>query len=311
VWAAYTPLVLWVANRFRPDSSRLHFIMGLTGFGSIIALAQSATEWGLALAIESLRRVPADELTRRIQQAKRGIPFGIFSNIIIYALIVAGHYAYDYYRGFRERQVRSAELETLLARADLQNLKSQLQPHFLFNTLNTISVLMRRDPAAANQTLVRLSDLLRISLNSVGAHEVSLREELNFLDGYLEIEQTRFQDRLRIRRSIEPGAMAAAVPNLILQPLVENAIKHGIAKRPGPGTIEIVAKRKASNLHLEVKDDGPGLANMHAADGVGLSNTRQRLQQLYGSQHEFRVREADGGGVLVIVVIPFRIHDGE
>jgi two-component system, LytTR family, sensor kinase len=312
VWAAYTPLVLWVANRFRPDNtSRLRFVVAQFGLGLVIALAQSATEWGLALAIEYLRRVPADELTRRIQQAKRGIPFGVFTNIIIYSLIIAGHYGYQYYRSFRERQLRSAELETLLARADLQNLKSQLQPHFLFNTLNTISVLMRRDPAAANQTLVRLSDLLRISLNNVGAHEVSLREELNFLDGYLEIEQTRFQDRLQIRRSIEPGAMAGAVPNLILQPLVENAIKHGIARRPGPGTIEITAMCKASNLHLEVRDDGPGLTNLHGQNGVGLSNTRRRLQQLYGSQHEFHIRAAAGGGVSVTVVIPFRIYDGE
>jgi two-component sensor histidine kinase len=310
VWAAYTPLVLWIADRFSPDRhSRSHFILGLLGLGIIIGFAQSATEWGVALGIEYLRQVPADEFARRVKIAKRNIPLGTFGNLIIYSLIIGGHYGYQYYRGFRERQLRSAELETLLARADLQNLKAQLQPHFLFNTLNTISVLIRRDPLAANQTLVRLSDLLRMSLNNVGAQEVSLREEMNFLDGYLEIEATRFRDRLSVRRWIEPETLAAAVPTLILQPVVENAIKHGIARKPGTGTIEIAARRENANLRLEVSDDGPGIPKMQTDKGMGLAITRRRLQQLYGAQCDFQMSERSEGGVQVTISIPFRVYE--
>jgi hypothetical protein len=312
VWAAYTPFVIWIANRFPPDHRRrARWLAILFSCGLVIAFAQSATEWGLAIVIEYLRQAPSAQFALRVQQAKRGILLGIFSNLIIYAVIMSGYFGYQYYRAFRERQLRSAELETLLARADLQNLKAQLQPHFLFNTLNTISVLMRRDPLAANETLVRLSDLLRLSLNNVGAQEVSLREELSFLDGYLEIEQTRFQDRLHIRRSIQPETLDAAVPNLILQPLVENAIKHGIARKPGPGTIEILARRINSALHLEIKDDGPGLDQAQAVSGVGLSVTKRRLQQLYGTRQQFELRSPANGGVLVVVVIPFRLLEHE
>ena len=310
VWAAYTPLVLWIADLFSPDRlSRSHFILGLLGLGIIVGFSQSATEWGVALGIECLRQVPADEFARRLEIAKRNIPLGTFGNLIIYSLIIGGHYGYQYYRGFRERELRSVELETLLARADLQNLKAQLQPHFLFNTLNTISVLMRRDPLAANQTLVRLSDLLRLSLNNVGAQEVSLREEMNFLDGYLEIEATRFQDRLRVRRWIEPETLAAAVPTLILQPLVENAVKHGIARKPGSGTIEITVQRENTHLRLEVRDDGPGLPKSQTDQGMGLAITRRRLRQLYGAQCDFRISERSEGGVQVTISIPFRIYE--
>jgi len=307
VWAAYTPLVLWVARRFQPGQmSKPRWIATLFVFGLSIGLAQSATDWSLAVGIEFLRHSP--DLGRRVQQAKRGIPFGVFTNLIVYSLIVAGYYAYEYYRGFRERQLRSVELETLLTRADLQNLKAQLQPHFLFNTLNTISVLMRRDPVAANQTLVHLSDLLRMSLNNVSAQETSLREEMQFLDGYLEIEQTRFHDRLRVHRSIQTETLSAAVPNLIIQPLVENAIKHGIAQKPGPGTIEICATRNDSSLQLEVKDDGPGIAGEHD-DGIGLAITKRRLQHLYGAQQQFELRERTRGGVVAKVIIPFRNYE--
>jgi two-component system, LytTR family, sensor kinase len=307
VWAAYTPLVLWVARRFQPDEmSKPRWIAILLVFGLAIGLAQSATDWSLAITIEFLRHSP--DFGRRVQQAKRGIPFGLFTNLIVYSLIVAGYYGYDYYRGFHERQLHSVELETLLARADLQNLKAQLQPHFLFNTLNTISVLMRRDPVAANQTLVQLSDLLRMSLNNVSAQETSLREELEFLDGYLKIEQTRFHDRLRVRRSIQTETLSAAVPNLILQPLVENAIKHGIAEKPGPGTIEICASRNDSRLQLEIKDDGPGIAGQ-IVDGVGLATTRRRLHHLYGAQHQFDLWERTSGGVIAKLIIPFRTYE--
>src|ERR1700686_1143876 len=185
----------------------------------------------------------------------------------------------------------------------------QLQPHFLFNSLNTISVLMMRDAEAANRMLVRLSELLRLSLDHVSSQEVTLRQELQFLNGYLEIEQTRFQDRLTIDKQIEPATLDAAVPNMILQPLVENAIRHGIAKRPEPGTVEIRSRVEGANLRLEIRDNGTGLAtnSNSSSTGLGLANTRARLQQLYGSQHQFELGNASVGGVIVSILIPFRV----
>ena len=320
VWAAFIPVVVWFARRYDPeDTGNPRVLLALLLFGLMIAPLQSTVEWSLALTIDSLRHFPGSDFTRRLQQARRGVLLGTFTNIITYSLIVAGYYGYEYYRRYRERQLRSAELEGRLAQAELQNLKMQLQPHFLFNTLHTISVLMMRDAIAANHMLVRLSDLLRLSLDNVGAQEVSLKQELEFLDGYLEIEQTRFQDRLTIRRLIEPATLNARVPNLILQPLVENAIKHGIAKQPGTGMIQIRSKRIDSNLYLEIQDNGPGLVFRHglAADlksipqprGLGLVNTRARLEQLYGAQQEFELENISTGGLVVRITLPFRTHE--
>ena len=320
VWAAFTPVVVWFARRYDPeDTSNPKVLIALFGFGLLVAPLQSSVEWSLALTIEWMRNFPGSDFTRRLAQARRGVLLGTFTNIITYSLIVAGHYGHQYYRRYRERQLRSAELEGKLARAELQNLKMQLQPHFLFNTLHTISVLMMRDAAAANHMLVRLSDLLRFSLDNVGVQEVSLKQELEFLDSYLEIEQTRFQDRLTIKRVIEPATLNAEVPNLILQPLVENAIKHGIAKQPGAGVIQIHSKLINSTLRLEIEDNGPGLVFQHglAADlksiprphGLGLANTRARLVQLYGAQQKFELENISTGGVVVRVTIPYRAHE--
>ena len=169
---------------------------------------------------------------------------------------------------------------------------------------------MMRAATAANQMLVRLSDLLRQSLESVGKQEVPLWQELEFLNGYLEIEQTRFQDRLSIKRRIDPATLDAAVPNLILQPLVENAIRHGIARRPGAGHVEIRSQRTDSRLQIEIEDDGPGLVGEKSTSkGVGLTNTRARLTQLYGAAHQFEMRNAEGGGVLVRLEIPFHAYE--
>jgi LytS/YehU family sensor histidine kinase len=165
---------------------------------------------------------------------------------------------------------------------------------------------MMRDAAAANRMLVRLSDLLRLSLDHVGAEEVSLRQELEFLNGYLEIEQTRFQHRLAVSQEIEPSTLEAAVPNLFLQPVVENAIRHGIAKRLGGGKISIRSRREGGNLLLEVEDDGAGLGSEELEEGLGLSNTRARFQHLYGSRHRFVLKNAPAGGVVATMIIPFR-----
>jgi sensor histidine kinase YesM len=224
-------------------------------------------------------------------------------------MIIGLSHGIDFYRRYRERELRASQLETRLAQAQLDALKMQLHPHFLFNTLNSISVLMADDVKAARRMLTRLSELLRASLENVGADEVLLKEELEFLKNYLEIEQTRFQDRLTVRMKVEPAVLDARVPNLILQPLVENAIRHGIAPRAHPGLIEIRAQRLNGMVQLQVLDNGAGLGSatpQNVLKGIGLSNIQARLKQYYGSDHRFEMREANGGGLEVTIAIPFR-----
>jgi signal transduction histidine kinase len=314
VWAALTPLVIWIARHFDVERSNWpRTLSALIGFGLLIAPLQGAIETGIALLIEwRILHATAAELARRRQLMARLILIETFGNFIIYFLIVGGVYAYDYYQKYREREMRSLDLEGRLAQAELQNLKMQLHPHFLFNTLHTISVLMMRNVEAANQMLIRLSDLLRITLDSIGTEEVSLKQELDFLRGYLEIEQTRFQDRLTVKMDVDPATLDARVPNLILQPLVENAIRHGIASRPDEGLIVIRATLMDKTLCLQVRDNGPGLSSEDLASlnqGVGLTNTQARLRQLYGSSHRFEISTASEGGLAVTVNLPFHINE--
>jgi LytS/YehU family sensor histidine kinase len=218
----------------------------------------------------------------------------------------------DVYRRYREREVIASALEAQLARAQLSALRAQLHPHFLFNALNTISALIPRDPSAADRMIERLGELLRRSLDAEGAAEVPLEEELRFLDGYLEIERARFRDRLAVTTRVDPGTMRARVPSLILQPLVENAIRHGVAPRAAPGSVEIRAEHEDGVLRLVVKDDGPGEpAPGGHTDGVGLANTRARLRRLYGASHRFQAGNAPGGGFEASVTIPFRTTGSE
>jgi sensor histidine kinase YesM len=180
----------------------------------------------------------------------------------------------------------------------------------LFNTLNAISVLIQENPKAANTMLVQLSDLLRMTLENVGTHEVPLKREMEFLDRYLQIQQTRFGDRLTVRRQIEPQVTEAFVPYLILQPLVENALRHGIGSLPGPGTVEISALRNNGMLNLKVRDTGPGIlhpANSSQGLGIGLTNTQARLQQLYGDQHRLEIENVPDGGLQVSITLPYHL----
>ncbi len=231
-------------------------------------------------------------------------------NLLIYWVIVAVSFAFNYYRKYRERELRAVELEKRLAQAKLQALQMQLNPHFLFNTLHSISSLMHQDTEAADRMIVRLSDLLRAALESSDTQEVTLREELDILERYLGIEQIRFGNRLTVKMDIAPGTLDARVPNFILQPLVENAICHGIEPHAKPGRIELRARRAAGVLTLEVCDNGAGLRpDEPAEEGVGLSNTRARLRTRYGEAHGFELRTAPGGGLLVRLSIPFRLAD--
>ena len=221
-------------------------------------------------------------------------------------------YAFDYYAKFRERGLKTSQLEAKLAKTQLQVLKMQIHPHFLFNTLNAISTLIRKDPDASDRMLTHLSDLLRITLDNAGEQEVPLEKELELLEPYLEIEKTRFSDRLVIAIDIEPEVKSAKVPNLLLQPLVENAIKHGVGPRSSGGRIEISAKKENGRLLIEIRDDGlgiPGDSQKKLKEGIGISNTRARLKQLYGDNFKFSIHNRRDSGVLVEISIPFAEND--
>jgi two-component system, LytTR family, sensor kinase len=204
------------------------------------------------------------------------------------------------------------ELEDRLAQAELRNLKSQLQPHFLFNTLHTIAVLIRQDPGAAHAVLLKLSGLLRVSLDYSRADRIPLQQELEFLEAYLSIEQTRFQERLRTSISADANARAALVPTLLLQPIVENAVRHGLAPRAAGGCLSIAARRSGANLEIEVDDNGAGLAPdylLRRERGSGLPNTEGRLRALYGAAARLSVSERPEGGVAVRISLPYCSHE--
>jgi two-component system LytT family sensor kinase len=231
--------------------------------------------------------------------------------VMLYWLILLISYSFNYQRRYREGEVRATRLEAQLAQAQLQALKMQLHPHFLFNTLHSISALVHKNPDAADKMIARLGDFLRLTLENSGAQEVSLQEELEFLKCYLEIERIRFQDRLTVQMDIEPQALDARLPNLILQPIVENAIRHGISPQTSAGRIEIEARRLNGTLQVQVTDNGPGLSSDSNTGtivkaGVGLANTQARLKQLYGDQHRLDLANAASGGLTVILEIPFR-----
>ncbi len=227
-------------------------------------------------------------------------------NAMIYWVIISIVHAREYSQKYHEREVNALDLERRLTTARLHALQMQLNPHFLFNTLNSISTLMHRDVAAADRMLVRLCELLRQALDCSETQEVSLQQEVDFLSRYLEIEQTRFGPRLSVKYEIDPATLESRVPNLILQPLVENAVKHGIEPRARPGTILLKTGRDGGWLDLEVRDNGVGLPTDGVVEsGIGLSNTRSRLEQLYGTNHRFLFTNADGGGCSVRIRIPF------
>jgi two-component sensor histidine kinase len=231
-------------------------------------------------------------------------------NLLIYWVIVAVTFAFDYYGKFRERELRAAELEKSLAQAKLRALQMQLNPHFLFNSLHSVSALMHQDVDAADRMIVRLSDLLRAALENSDAQEVTLRAELKFLQSYLEIEKIRFGQRLTVQTKIPADLLDARVPNLILQPLVENAIRHGIEPHAKPGHIELHAQRLNGELMLVVCDNGAGVSDAAmVSEGIGLSNTRARLRTLYGEAQHFELGNRPEGGLRVRLTIPFRTTD--
>lgn len=306
-WGLLAPLVFGLARRVpldRPRHGALHLIAALGVVALQMALSTAFRLGGfLALGTLAPEQVPAF-----LARVPGQMAAGSFDGLVTFGLLLGLFHLFDYYRKYRERELRASQLEGQLAQARLTALKMQLHPHFLFNTLHSISALVSEDPEAAERMIARLSELLRLALDNAGAQEVPLEQELAFLERYLAIEQIRFQDRLTVALHIDPETLGARVPNLVLQPLVENALRHGIAPRPGPGHVEIRARREAGRVHLCVRDDGPGLppGDGRPPEGVGLTNTRARLRRLYGDDHRFELVSPPAGGLEVHLSLPYR-----
>ena len=244
---------------------------------------------------------------RAVEGFRRYVVFFIF----VYFATVILYHSVAHYRELARARLESERLETLLARSQLDALKLQLQPHFLFNTLNTVSSLMTRDVQLARRVLARLSDLLRQSLRDSARHEITLRSELEFLDSYMEIQQARFASRLVLSKDIESSAYDFLVPRMILQPLVENSIRHGMTDGEAKLVIAVRAFAEGGTLTLVVSDNGRGLSTDDVREGVGLRNTRERVQQLYRELGELTLSEPPRGGFEVVITMPAREDDDD
>ncbi|XXX71737.1 histidine kinase [Sorangium sp. So ce134] len=306
-WALMTPAIVWLGRRFPMERKRLlrnvavHLFANLAMAPGHVAISALM---GRLIGNEHYVKTPFHDVFIKLMSIYLDI------ELLIYWGILAMVHAADYHRKYRERAVAAAQLETKLVQAELQALKMQLHPHFLFNTLHAIAVLVRKQETQASVRMITgLSELLRMALESAGKPIVPLKQELDFLDRYLDIEKTRFQDRLTVRKEVAAEALDAEIPNLILQPIVENAIRHGIAPRASSGSVTIAARREDRRLVVEVTDDGRGLKEGwagEASEGTGLGNVRARLRQLYPGDHRLAIARRPEGGVLVTVAVPFQ-----
>jgi two-component sensor histidine kinase len=300
-WALLTPPVMFVAKRF-----------------PVWGASQRLRNWGVQVgALAAFVVVHAALCSLVMAAVAPGTAFREFPTLfgntvlswtvvdaIVFCALVTVHHAVVYYRVSKDRALRTSQLEARLAQTQLHMLRMQLQPHFLFNTLHSISALMHKDVRRADSMIAALSDLLRMSLQNIGAQEVPLQSELDFLQRYVEIMSLRFGDRLRVSIDVDPETRDARVPNLFLQPLVENSFRHGFGDL-GQGSIVIAIRREGDMLLCDLKDDGRGLRSGHK-EGLGLASTRQRLAHLYGDRHTFSLRGAPGQGVHVTMAIPFQ-----
>ncbi|WP_128546764.1 sensor histidine kinase [Larkinella soli] len=307
IWFFLTPLVVRIARCWSLEQNTwyrsllFHLAAGLG-----IATIHWLTEAGLLRLIWTTNPIPL-----AIWLVKLSYKFHV--NILIYFAVAGAYYALAYYHQYRTYQyeasrleLKTTQLEASLAQAQLQSLKMQLNPHFLFNTHHAIMSLVLQDrKEQAVRMLNRLSDLLRMTLESTHEPEIPLRQELEVVSLYLEIQQIRFENRLQVRMEVDPDCLPARVPNMFLQPLVENAVQHGIAPYARSGTIQLGVARRDSRLELTVCDSGPGL-NGEAREGTGLRNTLQRLETMYGPDHRFTLENPASGGLLVTIQIPFR-----
>jgi len=304
LWALTTPLVLWLARRYRIDRNNWQ---KRVLFHALLSIGLSSSLIVIHFVLYMVIMGHVEKIT----------PFWTFDYLywnldrwlLVYWFIFLTSHAANYYRSYREGELKASELRTELAQAQLEALKMQVHPHFLFNTLHSISALLSKDTESARKMISRLGDFLRMTLESGGSMEVTLQQELEFLNGYLEIERIRFQDRLTTNIEIDPEVLNVRVPNLILQPIVENAMRHAIS-RTNSGVVEITAVPRNGSVRIEVKDNGPGITAEPKAmlsrnsRGVGLANTQARLAGLYGSKAKFELRNRPTGGLTVMLEVP-------
>lgn len=302
VWALFAQIVVGTVRRWPFDRgmARRSLVPHLVAM-LLIAPLQITTTYATHLAIIDLVGVlPAGTAGSWFAAKGPGIVWGSFTGSLYYWVIVGVYQAVLYRR-------LATRLTDELARAQLDALRTQLQPHFLFNALNSATVLTTADPARASRVLLKLSELLRFTLDRAAPHEVSLRQELEQLEPYLEIQQIRFGARLTIAREVDPGTLDALVPTLVLQPLVENAVRHGIEPNPAGGKVTIRSRATNGTLYLEVRDTGAGRpSDQNGPEGIGLANTRARLTRLYGASHQFELAPIPTGGAVVQIHIPLR-----
>ncbi|MBI2682388.1 MAG: histidine kinase [Acidobacteriales bacterium] len=299
-WGLTAPIILKLGFRFPLDGADRwrnlfrHFLFYLV-FSLVHALYRTAVSPYL---------MPSDTDSKWMM-FKVYLTLTANGNLWMYVPLLGASQLMRAFQRVRAREVQAEQLKTELAHSELHALKAQLHPHFLFNTLHSISALIRTNPRSADRMIMRLSDLLRASLDKGGIQEVSLKEELEFLDNYLQIEQVRFQDRLQVRMKIDPEMLDAQVPYLFLQPLAENAIRHGIAQRMEGGQVTVTAARNGDRLCITLEDNGPGLGPKGAVGGIGVANTRARLERLYGAQQSLSIENRREGGVRAKICIPF------
>jgi signal transduction histidine kinase len=312
-WAAVTPALFWLsswASHSKSEGGRSLWIRIplLLLIGIVVGIA-------VYTLIDAARLVIID--TPPVRRGRGGPStfsplrqigrFRFVNHLLVYLAVLTAGFAREFFRRDQRRQQQAAHLQAQLAEARLDALRMQLNPHFLFNTLHAVSALVERDPGGVRRMIARLSELLRHTIDSRAADEVPLRDELAFLKRYIEIMEIRFQGRLRVEMQIDAGVENALVPNLILQPIVENALEHGVNRAAGEGEISISAKRDAESLVIFVRDNGPGVSAPNGS-GVGLANTRARLEQLYAGRAVLTLRNAQGGGTLAEIALPYHEH---
>jgi two-component system LytT family sensor kinase len=296
--------------------------MGMVGQRKMLVLSAMALWWSwgilsfLIVAVDARLPFSAVQLGRGIAHVFPNALRGMFLwNLLIYWVIAGGWQAYRYNQSYVSSELRSERLERQFSEARLNVLRMQLNPHFLFNALNTISSQVERDPRLARAMIEHLGDLLRLSLESKDKQEVPLAEEMEFLEHYVAIQKIRFGDNLKIEVAVTPEARTASVPSLFLQPLVENAIRHGVSRRASGGTVEISAARVDGRVKIRVADDGVGLPagwDLQKSAGLGLTATQERIAGIYADgQGRFSIRNREGGGTEVEVELPFRLVGGE
>lgn len=306
IWAALTPLIIWLAKHFRIDRSpRTRSVLVHTILSILLGAGQLCLAAFISIRLHG-------EPTTWAYYVGEVVPYLMWRGpwaALTYWAVLGVVYAFDYNRALRDREVQAARLEAQIARARLDTLQRQLQPHFLFNTLNSIAVQIRGNrPSDADAMVGHLSEMLRYVLTHEHSHVTTLSDELRFTERYVQIEKIRHGERLSVQFDVATDVQRALVPAFMLQALVENAIRHGVAKASGPGSVTISARRDKDMLLLSVSDDGTGIApgsTDGSADGIGLRNTRERLQHLYGANFTFDLSDGPQRGAVATLQIPY------